>query len=81
MPEPNPTLNTADAIAASSTAADKPVFDPGASNLVNTVDGPNKMVDTPADTTDKSIKPEDAEAKAKADADAKAKAVAAVGAI
>lgn len=74
MPEPNPTLNTADAIAASSTAADKPVFDPGASNLVNTVDGPNKMVDAPADTTDKSIKPEDAEAKAKAEADAKAKA-------
>ncbi|MFA5378006.1 MAG: hypothetical protein WC455_19805 [Dehalococcoidia bacterium] len=74
MPEPNPTLNTADAIAASSTAADKPVFDPGASNLVNTVDGPNKMVDAPAATTDKSIKPEDAEAKAKADADAQAKA-------
>jgi hypothetical protein len=74
MPETNPTLNTADAIAASSTAADKPVFDPNSQNLANTVDdGPNQFVDGKS-PTDKSIKPEDAEAKAKADADAQAKA-------
>jgi hypothetical protein len=70
MEVPIVTLNTADAVAGSSTAADKPVFDPDSIGLVNTVidatDAPatntDGVITTDVDTSDKTIKPDSTDA-------------------
>lgn len=74
MALPDTTLNTADAVANSSVAADKPVFDPDSIGLVNTVDDGSTAAPAPAGTqdgtSDPTIKPDGDAATAKeADSD------------
>ena len=60
MDLPETTLNTQEAIDASSASADRPAFDPDSIGLINTVsdgtDVPAKTAGKQEDTTDKSLK-------------------------